>query len=125
MKLKPITKKNLISLGLSRYQTDKVCATILPMSVVGRRKLYNVSDVINSINSYLANYRIKKSTRERLERAKSILLPIIDNIVIGDFGKESLSELGKLAKKAMAEQAELNQMLANLEIMRLELIGET
>lgn len=118
-----ITQKQLVELGLTNYQVKQVVSRLNPIKKIKRANAYDVQKIILSIDNYLGKKRIKKSTIDSLERVKNILLPILDNLVQGEFGGDNISEIGKLAQKIMTKSSEINRKIAKMEKRSREIKG--
>ncbi|QUS59393.1 hypothetical protein IQE94_10455 [Synechocystis sp. PCC 7339] len=118
-----ITQKQLVELGLTKYQAKQVIRKLNPVTKIKRANTYGVQEVIFSINEYLNKKKIKETTRVSLERVKSVLMPTLENLVQGEFGADSISEIGKLAQIIMAKSSQVNRKIAKLERRSQEIKG--
>ncbi|QHV00395.1 hypothetical protein BWK47_09835 [Synechocystis sp. CACIAM 05] len=122
-KLELITRKQLLELGLTSYQAQRITKELKPISKTKRGKNYNIQEVILSINTLLENKRIQKRTRTSLKKVIDILIPTLDNIIPISFTQENTSELQQLAQQALTTTLEVSRKLAKLERRSLEIKG--
>ncbi|PZD75433.1 hypothetical protein C1752_00209 [Acaryochloris thomasi RCC1774] len=81
-----ITRRHLMGLGATRYQSEVVTQSCPVKDKAGSANLYTISDVIQAITVYLERSRIRQATKNNLRRVLSELQPLASTVVETPFG---------------------------------------
>ena len=91
--MKTITRKQLVSLGVSKYQAELVTKTLTPLRKQGSANVYDLFAVSDRCRERIENKRLKEATRTALQALRWELLALAEQIQDAPFGMTGLQQL--------------------------------
>ncbi|WP_008315873.1 hypothetical protein [Leptolyngbya sp. PCC 6406] len=110
-----VTRRQLQAYGMSKYHAQIITKGLSPLGRQGQAYIYDLSQVIASINDYIKRPRIQKATRKTLEEILTVLRELLGNVVEIPFSEDGDPEIRKVVAKLTQAMAKTDASLAALK----------
>lgn len=91
--MKTVTRKQLVELGASPYQSQLVTKLVTPVRKQGRANIYELFAVSDRCKALLENSRLKVTTRTAIQSLRWAILSLAEQIQDAPFGMSGIEQL--------------------------------
>lgn len=125
--MKTVTRKQLMGMGASSYQSETVTKTLQPVRKQGRANVYDLFTVSDHCRELMENTALRKSTRDALQALRWEILAFAETIQEAPFGMTALEQieyaeqLGCRAEAMFASvQTQVSQIKRQRKVVAME-----
>ena len=118
-----LTRRDLVGLGISRYQSTAITKGIPAVGKKGNSNIYSLSDVLEALRAYLSR-RIKRETRATVERAVAHLQIMLGNVIEQNFSDDGDPHIKRSLNQLKRAMANTDKSMARLKTRRKRLETE-
>lgn len=91
--MKTITRKQLVEMGASKYQTEMITKTLQSLRKQGRAYVYDLFTVSDRCRELRENVRLRESTRNAIKALRWQLLAFAETVQDAPFGMTTLEQI--------------------------------